>query len=65
LDGSRQSADRRPVATCETLCVHVDLAIRRAAAWPPDLRERLRASRDETIAPPARAGRAIGLTRSG
>ena len=61
----RQEDDRRPVATCETLCVHVDLTARRAVSWPPVIQERLRSSRDETIERPARAGRGIGIARSG
>ena len=56
--------DRRPLATGEVLCVHVDQASRRGLPWPPAIREQLFAARDETSErPPARAGRAIGLAR--
>ncbi|MFO1155105.1 MAG: thioesterase family protein [Rhodospirillales bacterium] len=52
-----------PVATCETLCVHVDLVARRSVAWPPDMGERLKRSCVGPAERPGRAGRAIHLAR--
>jgi acyl-CoA thioester hydrolase len=52
-------------ATSEWMFLHVDTKERRSAPWPPDIRERLDAIRraDEHLAPPARAGRRIGIPR--
>ena len=57
--------EERPVATCETLCVHVDMAARRAVAWPPANRERRTRGCAGTTERPARAGRAIRLAHRG
>jgi carnitine 3-dehydrogenase len=62
-------ADSRLVATAEHMLVHVDLESRRAAAPPPDLRDRLAriAKAHAHLPQPEGAGAAIGrpITRKG
>jgi acyl-CoA thioester hydrolase len=61
-DGTTEGeGERRPVATCEALCAHVDLASRRSAPWPAAIREHLDRVRTEASDRPLRAGRAIRL----
>jgi acyl-CoA thioester hydrolase len=57
--------DRRPVATCESLCAHVDLASRRSVPWPAPIREHLDRGRAGASNRPGRAGRAIRLRGAG
>lgn len=65
----RMWADSRLVATAEHMLVHVDLESRRAAAPPPDLRDRLAriAKAHAHLPQPEGAGAAIGrpITRKG
>ncbi|MFO1128700.1 MAG: thioesterase family protein [Rhodospirillales bacterium] len=58
-------SDARPVATCETLCVHVDLGRRRSVPWPAAVRARLTAGlENETSNRSPRIGGGIRLDRS-
>lgn len=63
-EAGAESKDDRPVATCETLCVHVDLGTRRSVPWPVTVRAHLDRGRVGASDRPARAGRNIGLGRS-
>ncbi len=64
--GGRAEDDRRPVATNEVLCVHVNLTTRRALAWPRVIRDGLRGAHGETSErSPTRVGRAIRLRHPG
>lgn len=58
-------ADGWLAATSETLYVHVDMAIRKAAPIPPDVAGRIGAMASEhaSLPRPERAGRAIGIRR--
>jgi acyl-CoA thioester hydrolase len=52
-------------ATNEGMYIHVDMATRRSAPWPDDIRANLEAARaaHAKLPVPERAGRAIGLPR--
>lgn len=53
------------VATCEVLCVHVNLASRRSLPWPEGHGAAIAQAQrsDSALPPPARAGRSIALAR--
>ena len=53
------------IASNEVLCVHVDLGRRRAAPWPPEIAQALRAAvaMHGCVPRPTHAGRAICLPR--
>lgn len=53
------------VATCEVLCVHVDLATRRSCSWPAAAARAVvgMQERQRGMCAPERAGRAITLSR--
>ena len=52
-------------ATSEQMHLHVDMEARRAAPWPDDIRARIDAmlARHQTLTPPDRVGRRIGIPR--
>jgi Predicted thioesterase len=58
------AADDR-IATCEVLCVHVDLVTRRSCPWPPAATAALANLRDGArgMETPSRLGRSIALSR--
>ena len=54
-------------ATAEFMFLHIDMATRRTAPWPPDVRAKLEAIKSRTAALPVpeRAGRRIGIPKRG
>jgi acyl-CoA thioester hydrolase len=63
----RHAADDWVAATSEAMFLHTDMRARRTVNWPDDIRARLAAlaAADRPLPPPSRAGRAIGMRRSG
>lgn len=61
----REESAAETVATCEVLCVHVNLASRRSLPWPAAVGSAIAEARhrDRALAAPARAGRSIVLAR--